>query len=207
MQTFMLNPDTLTHSACGLDRERLGKQRVEAYQILKTLDAYHTYNGSPESKPKYSWSGHPAVLMWYSYEKALIAYAVATCAAWIHRGYSDTIIDKLKRRYYPTLSGEWEYDVPWWWTNLKSRHALVSSHQRSVHTKAYWAWLTRGADSYAFYTNCQSRLVVSTEMYTTPDEIDYFWPPKRTIDLGQISHVRQRTSLEQLYDDARKGNL
>ena len=49
-------------SVKSLDNKRLGKQRVEAKQILTALS-----NGG-------SWSNHPAALMWKGYEECLKLY-------------------------------------------------------------------------------------------------------------------------------------
>ena len=51
MQTFLPYPD-FTASAAALDPRRLGKQRVEALQVLRGL----TVAG-------YGWRHHPAVRM------------------------------------------------------------------------------------------------------------------------------------------------
>ena len=76
MQTFLPSPD-FAASAAALDPRRLGKQRVEALQILRAL----TQGGS-------AWRNHPAVLMWKGYEEALVAYGVAVCQAWCALGSS-----------------------------------------------------------------------------------------------------------------------
>ena len=65
MQTFLPYSD-FERSAKTLDYKRLGKQRVEAYQILQAL-----------SDPNYGWQNHPAVKMWRGYEEALVAYYAA----------------------------------------------------------------------------------------------------------------------------------
>ncbi len=52
MQTFLPDPD-FTVSAQLLDTRRLGKQRVEALQVLRAL-----------TRESYGWKSHPAVLMW-----------------------------------------------------------------------------------------------------------------------------------------------
>jgi hypothetical protein len=62
-----------------LDWRRLGKQRVEARQILKTL----IVGGG--------WINHPAVKMWRGYESALIAYSNAAIMEWLRRGYRNTM--------------------------------------------------------------------------------------------------------------------
>ena len=81
MQTFLPYAD-FTLSAQSLDRQRLGKQRVEAKQIVLAL-----------RDPDYGWQHHPAVKMWRGYETALMAYGTAICGEWLNRGYRDTLLD------------------------------------------------------------------------------------------------------------------
>jgi len=83
MQTFLPYPDYI-ESAKVLDRQRLGKQRVEVLQILKCLIG----EGG-------AWEKHPAVLMWRGFEPALIRYGLQICIEWGERGYSDTCFDKI----------------------------------------------------------------------------------------------------------------
>ena len=83
MQTFLPYPD-FVQSAASLDRQRLGKQRVEVLQLLKAL------NG--ESK---GWTNHPATRMWSGYQEALVVYGLAICSEWISRGYKDTCYEKI----------------------------------------------------------------------------------------------------------------
>jgi hypothetical protein len=70
VQTFLPYPD-FALSAGVLDPRRLGKQRVEAIQVLRGLTV-----------PGYGWRHHPAVKMWAGYEEALVRYGLETCAAW-----------------------------------------------------------------------------------------------------------------------------
>ena len=91
MQTFLPYND-FRKSAQVLDRQRLGKQRVETLQLLKAL--------AGETK---GWVNHPAAKMWRGYENALVIYGVAMCDEWIKRGYKDTCRDKiLAYRNYDT---------------------------------------------------------------------------------------------------------
>src|SRR5438128_759034 len=65
-----------------LDTARLGKQRVEAKQILMAL------RGETSS----SWNNHPAVQMWAGYEPALVWYGLLCCHEWrIVRGFNDKL--------------------------------------------------------------------------------------------------------------------
>jgi hypothetical protein len=83
MQTFLPYKD-FAQTASILDRQRLGKQRVETLQIIKSLVT-----------PNYGWKNHPAVRMWRNYEFELVVYGIAICKEWISRGYKDTCLDKL----------------------------------------------------------------------------------------------------------------
>lgn len=56
MQTFLPYPD-FELSARFLDRQRLGKQRVEAWQILNVLEELKIPGRTP------AWRNHPAVRM------------------------------------------------------------------------------------------------------------------------------------------------
>jgi hypothetical protein len=86
MQTFM---PLLTYeeSAYVLDRQRLGKQRVETKQILQTLLG--------ESA---GWRHHPAVKMWAGYESALCRYG-QMCRTWSSRGYIDNLYGFFEEKY------------------------------------------------------------------------------------------------------------
>ncbi|MFF7365052.1 MSMEG_6728 family protein [Streptomyces sp. NPDC008125] len=78
MQTFLPYPD-FRRSARVLDVRRLGKQRVEAVQVLRGLTV-----------PGYGWRHHPAVRMWTGYEEALVRYGLDVCEVWADEGRADT---------------------------------------------------------------------------------------------------------------------
>lgn len=79
MQTFLPYAD-FTASSAVLDDRRLGKQRVETFQILRAL-----------TWPEYAWKNHPAVRMWRGFIPALVAYGLANCQEWVRRGNADTV--------------------------------------------------------------------------------------------------------------------
>ena len=79
MQTFLPYPD-FTASVAVLDPKRLGKQRVEALQVLRAL-----------TRETYGWKRHPAVRMWVGYAEGVAAYGVASCREWVARGAADTV--------------------------------------------------------------------------------------------------------------------
>lgn len=77
VNTFIPYED-FTKCAKVLDNQRLGKQRVEAKQILNILTDATTTKG---------WRSHPVVLMWRGYEKALMLYYNTIVTEWIARGF------------------------------------------------------------------------------------------------------------------------
>lgn len=104
MQTFLPVPSFI-ESARILDRQRLGKQRVEAWQILATLMGMRGERHPDARKlPPYSkhgWRKHPAVLMWKGHEAALCLYGIAMCEQWIARGYEDNLLERFKKPFGP----------------------------------------------------------------------------------------------------------
>lgn len=84
MQTFLPYPD-FAATATVLDARRLGKQWVEALQVLRGLTV-----------PGYGWRHHPAVKMWAGYEEALVVrYGLEICQVWNARGHADTCATSL----------------------------------------------------------------------------------------------------------------
>jgi hypothetical protein len=105
VNTFLPYPDFNRTARC-LDYKRLGKQRVEVFQILQALLGI-----------KKGWRHHPATKMWKGYEWCLFDYNCSICLEWRSRGYQDTIYDKmdllpfpnqgcLKRSFPPWLGDE-----------------------------------------------------------------------------------------------------
>jgi len=91
MQTFLPYPSFIDSARC-LDSKRLGKQRVEAKQILLALGVcVGEHHGNPMS----SWRNHPAVRMWEGHENWLAIYAVDVCSEWRRRGFNDTLYDQF----------------------------------------------------------------------------------------------------------------
>lgn len=77
MQTFLPYPD-FKQSAEVLDYRRLGKQRLEARQIINILDG--TAKGT-------GWKNHPVTKMWTGYLISLKHYFNCISREWINRGY------------------------------------------------------------------------------------------------------------------------
>lgn len=81
MQTFLPYPSFCESARC-LDNKRLGKQRVEAWQIYRALTV-----------PGYGWQNHPAVKMWKGHLSWLLFYGLKVCTEWDKRGCVDNLYD------------------------------------------------------------------------------------------------------------------
>jgi hypothetical protein len=75
-------------SAKVLDRQRLGKQRVEAWQLLNAL--------SPMRGESKGWVNHPALRMWVGHRRSLALYGITMCYEWTRRGYRDTMAERFR---------------------------------------------------------------------------------------------------------------
>ncbi|OKK03495.1 cytoplasmic protein [Streptomyces sp. CB03234] len=93
MQTFLPFP-RFSECAEVLDPRRLGKQRVEALQVLRGLTV-----------PGYGWRRHPAVRMWTGYEEALVRYGLEVCGAWTAKGHRDTCAASLLAGFHAVRPG------------------------------------------------------------------------------------------------------
>ncbi len=100
-----------------LDNKRLGKQRVEAKQILTIIEKIK----SRKSTAKLAWRNHPAVLMWFNYTDALKYYYDTIVKEWINRGYVNNM----------PLYNIQKVEMPWF---VKNKH-INHSHQASLMRK------------------------------------------------------------------------
>lgn len=118
MQTFLPYAD-FRKSFEVLDYRRLGKQRVEAMQLIKAIEQVPTLDG----KPYRGWVNHPATKMWRKYPDALKLYCNLCIDEWVKRGYKNTMS---------------KYDLPDviempHWLGSKSFHV---THQSNLYHKS-----------------------------------------------------------------------
>ena len=86
MQTFLPYED-FEKSAETLDYRRLGKQRVEAMQIINAITGVPRKDG----KVYKGWVNHPCSVMWRKNVPALMHYCNVMIKEWIKRGYNNTM--------------------------------------------------------------------------------------------------------------------
>jgi hypothetical protein len=108
---------TIDKSLQCLDDRRLGKQRVEAFQILCALGdpwALEERKRRGLLKPLGSgWKNHPAVLQWKGKETALGLYMGAAIDEWVKRKFQNTMRKRSVRGEYvgfPDCCPRWFYD-------------------------------------------------------------------------------------------------
>jgi hypothetical protein len=139
-------------TASVLDRQRLGKQRVECLQILRTLKQGEWSSDMP--KKRTAWYNHPAVQMWKGYEAGLMLYLYEICAEWIRRGYKDTCWQKAIEVGFRPPNTDQEFLIPSWIGN----EMFHKSHQSNL--------LRKNSDHYGQF------------FLGVPNDLPYVWPSK-----------------------------
>ena len=134
MQTFLPLPSP-AESAAILDDRRLGKQRVEAKQILIAIGVdVGEHRGNPSSQ----WRHHPAVRMWRGFERSLSHYAIAVCQEWRRRGFNDSLLEQFEEASRDILASYCEvspssaFGTPAWLGN----EAVHRSHRSNLLRKS-----------------------------------------------------------------------
>jgi len=150
MQTFLPYP-SFRRSAASLDSKRLGKQRVEAKQILIALGVGV---GEHEGNHLSRWRHHPAVKMWKWHEFYLAEYAIFICNEWTCRGFKDSMTTQF-------------YEV---------RQRLLCSNHRNPWFKPEWLGMP---DFHASHRSNLLRKLpdhYSRFGWTEADDMEYVWP-------------------------------
>jgi hypothetical protein len=119
VQTFLPYSD-FEKTAEVLDYRRLGKQRVETWQILNAL------NGKTKG-----WANHPASRMWRGFELRLVSYGIVICKEWIRRGYNDTMLPRFEELKNSLTSQRHDEVDPAW----LGRPDIHISHQSNLVRK------------------------------------------------------------------------
>jgi hypothetical protein len=117
MQTFLPYPD-FRESLQALDNKRLGKQRVEAYQIISAITGRPRKDGQPYK----GWVNHPCSVMWRDYVNALKLYYNDAIDVWTERGFKNSM-------EYERIDGD--FVLPDWLGNEE----FHSSHRANLLRK------------------------------------------------------------------------
>lgn len=146
---FIIVPDIYL-TAQILDQQRLGKQRVEAYQIINALEEYDSTGVITNG-----WKDHPALKSWIGYTNHLKVYFNIIVREWIRRGFQNNMqlypIDETPYNIVPCgfENGCITYDAskfniysfPFW----VSFYPFYMSHQASLCRKnpKYYKFMLR----------------------------------------------------------------
>lgn len=122
MQTFLIS-SSFIETAKILDYRRLGKERVETYQLLLAI-----------KDENYGWQNHPAKKMWEESPISLAEYGIIICEEWIKRGYVDNTLPKIKNLYHYFLDKTESYLPNWFYS---SGERLFKSHRKALLYKDY----------------------------------------------------------------------
>lgn len=160
MQTFITIPTAdFSATARSLDRLRLNKQALEAWQIMMTNLAMDPDGNYREPR---GWRNHPAVKMWRGYEIALFNYIKAMADEWTYRGYSTSILDKAESTINKAIDQNliFTYDLPYWVKDVSLYSQIASSHRNALLVKDY---------------NWYSQFNWPEDLGTRPDNYEYVW--------------------------------
>lgn len=138
MQIFLPYAD-MRKSLQSLDNKRLGKQRVETYQIISAITQRPKLDGTPYK----GWLNHPCTIMWKNHVPALKMYLNYSIAEWITRGFNNT----MQLENYV----EDQVVLPRWFGNEK----FHSSHRANLLKKdpefySQYGWTEDPSDPYVW---------------------------------------------------------
>lgn len=145
MQTFLPLPNIEKSIRC-LDNKRLGKQRVEAFQLLCALKFGPALNEriirTGKLDPPTGWVNHPAAKMWNGYEYALAEYYNASIAEWIRRGFNNTLnpIFLLATYEYPEWFGKPQFHLSHKSNLLRKDPVYYSKFNWNVPNNLEYVW-------------------------------------------------------------------
>ena len=133
MQTFLPLKSFVKSMEC-LDQKRLGKQRVEAGQILEILcPEISVFKENTHFDRKFhAWEHHPAVQMWKGHEEWLKLYLACAVGEWRYRGYINNILG-------PSYETE-KQEAPWWlgYEPFHLSHRSNLLRKFPTHYRQFW---------------------------------------------------------------------
>jgi hypothetical protein len=153
VNTFVLSTN-MRESFTLLDNKRLGKQRLEAKQIIELLSEYDR-----TGKLEGGFSKHPACKMWVGHTDALKAYFNLCVREWIRRGFKNTLeLYDVNEDDYSSTPCEFDGTTTVFMSELNDAEyplwisfpPLINSHRASLYRKdpVFYAHFRDGLDDY-----------------------------------------------------------
>lgn len=156
MQIFLPYDDMRESLKC-LDNKRLGKQRVETYQIISAITKRPKLDGTPYK----GWLNHPCTIMWKDYLPALKLYLNYSISEWIERGFKNTMeLENLTDN---------QIVLPKWFGNEKfhsSHRANLLKKEPEFYSKYKWSenpldpyvWMDKDGNWYEQHSGKKGRV-------------------------------------------------
>ena len=155
MQIFLPYPN-FRQSLKALDNKRLGKQRVETYQIISAITRRPKLDGTPYK----GWLNHPCTVMWRNNLPALKMYLNISIEEWVSRGFKNTMD-------FEDIDGEVE--MPEWFGNekfhsshranlLKKEPEFYSQYRWSEDPSNPYVWLDKDGNWYEQHSGEKGRV-------------------------------------------------
>jgi hypothetical protein len=175
MQTFLPYADFIL-SLKALDQKRLGKQRVEAMQLIKAIEGAPRLDGNPYR----GWVHHPATIMWKKYPDALKLYYNFAIFIWESMGFQNSL--ELFELPDIVKAPEWLGFEPFHSSHrsnlLKKDYDFYMKYQWSDDPKNLYIWLDESLKWYSFDRTTNQRIYLTDLKYVPKkQEIHYSYKP------------------------------
>ena len=155
MQTFLPYPN-IKQSLEVLDNKRLGKQRVEAYQIISAITGRPKLDGTPYK----GWVNHPCSVMWNKSVPLLKFYYNECIDEWVKRGFKNTMkkedIDETIQ--YPNWFGNDKFHNSHKSNLLKKDQNFYSKYNWNVNFEDPYVWMDEMGKWYEQHSGNKGRV-------------------------------------------------
>lgn len=160
MQTFLPFSD-IKESLKVLDNKRLGKQRVEAYQIISAITGRPKKDGTPYK----GWLNHPCSIMWKDYVPMLKLYYNSCIDEWINRGFKNTMVKEeiYENIVYPIWFGDKKFHNSHKSNLLKKDQNFYSKYKWDVDPTKPYVWMDEKGEWYEQHSGKKGRVYLKKE--------------------------------------------
>lgn len=158
MQIFLPYSD-FRKSLQTLDNKRLGKQRVETYQIISAITRRPKLDGTPYK----GWLNHPCTVMWKNHVNALKEYLNISITEWIIRGFNNTMLfeDISEPVIYPSFIGNERFHSSHRANLLKKEPEYYNQYGWIENPADPYVWLDKDGKWYEQHSGKQGRVYLN----------------------------------------------
>jgi hypothetical protein len=157
MQTFLPYPN-ITESLRVLDNKRLGKQRVETFQIINAITGRPKLDGTPYK----GWLNHPCSIMWKNHVPLLKMYLNESIDIWVSRGFKNTMKKEVINEtiVYPSWFGDKRFHDSHKSNLLKKDFGFYSKNNWNVNPDNPYIWVDESGRWYEQHSGKKGRLYI-----------------------------------------------